>query len=181
MQTITLVSGNANKVAEWQNQLPSSITLLSQDIDLPEIQSDDSVEIITDKVKKAFEHVGSAVVVEDVSLSLPRLNGLPGPFIKFWLKPCSDGSIPLHKIIQANEKVIATCTIGFYDGNELVIAEGIVNGTIVSPRGNLGFGFDILFKPDGYSLAYAEMDITQKNKISHRALAIQDLVQKITK
>ena len=179
MQTITLVSGNKGKIAEWQSQVPDTIQLLSRDIDLTEIQSIDPIEIITDKVKRAYEQLGSPVVVEDVSFSLPRLGGLPGPFIKFWLKPSGDGVAPLHQIIRDGEAAIVTCTIGFYDGTTLLITSGTVHGSITEQRGSHGFGFDSLFLPDGLMTTYAEMDIGEKNKISHRSLAIADFIQKL--
>ena len=179
MQTITLVSGNKDKIAEWQNQLPDTIQLLSRDIGLAEIQSIDPVEIITDKVKRAYEQLGSPVVVEDVSFSLPRLGGLPGPFIKFWLKPNGDGVAPLHQIIRDGEAATVTCTIGFYDGTALLIASGTVNGSITTPRGSHGFGFDSFFLPNDLTTTYAEMDVVEKNKMSHRSLAIADFVQKL--
>ena len=56
--------------------------------------------------------------------------------------------------------------------------EGIVNGTIiVEKRGEMGFGYDPIFVPNGYDTTFAEMDLSEKNKISHRALAVGKLVE----
>jgi XTP/dITP diphosphohydrolase len=56
--------------------------------------------------------------------------------------------------------------------------EGIVNGTIVEKgSGNMGFGYDPIFVPDGYNISFAEMPLDEKNKISHRGLATQKLVE----
>ena len=63
------------------------------------------------------------------------------------------------------------------DGNKYQF-EGIVNGKIIKDkRGNGGFGYDPVFIPDGYNITFAEMQADVKNKISHRGLAIQKLVE----
>jgi len=60
--------------------------------------------------------------------------------------------------------------------------EGIVNGTIRNERsGTEGFGYDPIFQPDGYEKTFAEMSLTEKNKISHRALAMADLLDFLKK
>ena len=75
-----------HKLQEWQAFMPADITLSSVDLDLEEIQSDDPLEIMTDKVKRAYDEVQKPVVVEDVSAGLVKFDGLPGPFIKFFMK-----------------------------------------------------------------------------------------------
>ena len=60
--------------------------------------------------------------------------------------------------------------------------EGIINGEILlSKKGENGFGYDPIFKPDGYQKSFAELSIDVKNKISHRALAINKLIDFIKK
>ena len=91
--SVFLVTGNAGKLAEWHRLLPPNTTIESVDVDLPEIQSMDPEEIVADKAKRAFAVVGKPVVVEDVSAGLEALNGLPGPFIKFFLKRMGDDAL----------------------------------------------------------------------------------------
>jgi len=56
--------------------------------------------------------------------------------------------------------------------------EGIVKGVITKiPSGTKGFGYDPVFRPDGYKVTFAEMDLSLKNKISHRAKAVRELVE----
>lgn len=87
MKQILLVTGNQHKLKEWQNLCDGhGINLDSIDLDLEEIQSDDPEAIVADKVKRAYELVGKPVIVEDVAAGLDKLDGLPGPFIKFFLK-----------------------------------------------------------------------------------------------
>ena len=180
MREILLVTGNANKLREWQRQMPDDIVLSSIDIDLPEIQSDDSEEIVADKARRAYEAAGKPVVVEDVSASLAHLNGLPGPFIKFFMKRL--GRDALYQLAaHEGEAALVSCVVAYYDGEELLIVRGDVAGTVVSPRGDGGFGFDVTFVPDGHDKTYAEMSDEEKDTVSHRRKAIRAFVEAIKK
>jgi non-canonical purine NTP pyrophosphatase (RdgB/HAM1 family) len=60
--------------------------------------------------------------------------------------------------------------------------EGSINGTILkNERGNFGFGYDSIFQPDGMNKSFAEISLDEKNKISHRAIAIQKLKEYLQK
>lgn len=178
MTTIYLVTGNPNKLKEWQQIVPGDIEMDIVDVDLTEIQSDDSQAIVEDKARRAYEAVGKPVVVEDVSAGLEKLGGLPGPFIKFFLKRL--GNDALYQLAgREGERAVISCSIAYYDGTEMVVVRGDVPGTIVAPRGDDGFGFDITFVPDGETKTYAEMDEATKNSLSHRQKAIRLLVEKL--
>lgn len=176
MSEILLITGNQHKLAEWQRSMPDGVVLNSIDLDLPELQSDDPLEIVIDKAKRAYEAIGQPVIVEDVSAGLVELKGLPGPFIKFFMKKL--GQDALYQL--ANRKdgaaAVVSCAAVYYDGKECVAVSGDVKGTIVSPRGDSTFGFDVTFVPNGYEQTYAEIDAELKNKISHRAVAIDRLL-----
>ena len=174
---ITLVTGNVNKLKEWQAIMPSHIELDSVDVDLTEIQSGDPEVIVADKLRRAYEHVGLPVIVEDVDAGLDKLNGLPGPFIKFFNEKL--GKDALYKLAGSEgERATVACTAGYYNGTEMIIVRGEVRGTVVAPRGD-SFGFDIVFVPEGETLTYAEMSKEKKNSLSHRQKAIRMLVEKI--
>ncbi len=175
---IFLVTGNANKLEEWRRQLPADIEIDSVDVDLAEIQSIDPEEIMADKAKRAFEATGKPVVVEDVSAGLDKLGGLPGPFIKFFIKQL--GNDVLFTLAgEENEPAIVSCSIAYYDGTELLTVRGDVKGFVVKSRGDNGFGFDKTFVPEGQSLTYAEMPASQKDTVSHRSIAINLLIEKL--
>lgn len=71
----------------------------------------------------------------------------------------------------------AMCTFGYTTGpgEKIMLFQGKCPGKVVSPRGPTHFGWDPCFQPDGFNETFAEMDSTIKNKISHRALALQNL------
>ena len=179
MKHIYLVTGNPNKLKEWQQILPDGIDMQITDLDLTEIQSDDPKEIITDKARRAYDTIGKPVVVEDVEAGLEKLNGLPGPFIKFFIKKLG-GDVLFQLAGKEGEKATVSCSVAYYDGRTMITVRGDVSGTVVAPRGDSGFGFDVTFVPDGETQTYAEMDSKKKNALSHRFKAIKLLVDKLS-
>ena len=173
---LTLITGNLHKLEEWQRQLPKHITLHHTAIDLDEIQSLDSTEVIRHKLQQAYKIVNKTVVVEDVSGGLDKLNGLPGPFVKFFVERM--GKDALYQIGGEGAGMTVTCTIGYYDGEHEIITEGTLHGTTTAARGD-AFGFDVSFVPDGQSKTYSEMTAAEKDAVSHRHLAITKLVAEL--
>ena len=174
---ITLVTGNANKLEEWQQLTAGKATLDSIDLDIEELQSDDPLAIVTDKVKKAFKAVGKPVIVEDVSAALEKHGGLPGPFIKYYMK--NIGKDALYQLAGGEgEHATVSCSAAYYDGTSLITVRGVVHGTVVAPRGD-AYGFNITFVPEGETETFAEMSSEKKNTMSHRALAVQLLLEKL--
>ncbi len=176
MKHILFVTGNVNKLREWQALMPADIELESFDIDLPELQSDDPAVIVADKAKRAYEAAGRPVVVEDVSAQLEKLNGLPGPFIKFFIKRL--GTDALYQLAgEEGARATISCSVAYYDGEKLISVQGDVPGTVVAQRGETGFGFDGTFVPDGHDKTFAEMGPEEKNLVSHRQKAIRLFIE----
>ncbi|CAL8143795.1 unnamed protein product [Orchesella dallaii] len=173
---IVFVTGNKDKLREVTQILgegfPFKIT--NQDIDLPEYQGEpDQVSRL--KCQSAYEMIKRPVIVEDTCLCFNALGGLPGPYIKWFLKKI--GSEGLFKMLQGfdDHSAVALASFAYCDGNvdEIKIFKGMTTGTIVKPRGSQGFGWDVCFQPDGYDKTYAEMSSDDKNEISHRKRAVE--------
>ncbi len=175
---ITLVTGNKHKLLEWKRLLPKSVKITNTDIDLDEIQSLDLEAIIMAKAKSAYEVIKSPVVVEDIAVSIDSLNGLPGPFIKFFVKQLGNDCL-VRLAGREGEPTTVTCMVAYYDGKNSIIAEGVVNGVAVKPRGPNGFGFDFGFMPNGSKKTYAEMTADEKDAVSHRSKAIKSLFERL--
>lgn len=176
MTGVVFVTGNPNKLSEASAILPWPVT--STKLDLTEIQSLDIKKIVNHKLQEAFKRIGSPVMVDDVSAELESLNGLPGPFIKFFEQKLGpDALYKLSKIKNEQAKII--CCLGYYDGHKTIIVKGILHGNIVAPRGDNGWGFDKVIVPDGHKRTMAEMSADEKNKLSHRYLALIKLSQKL--
>jgi non-canonical purine NTP pyrophosphatase (RdgB/HAM1 family) len=178
MNKITIVTGNPGKVAELQAIVLGKLDFVMQDLDIDEIQSLDLEKIVKDKAFRAYSMLKAPVIVDDVSAGLASLNGLPGPFIKFFNKQL--GPEALYKLANySKDNVTVTCMAAYYDGKKFIIGTGVISGTIVAPRGINGFGFDSVIVPNGQVQTMAEMSEDQKNTISHRALAFKSLLSQL--
>jgi XTP/dITP diphosphohydrolase len=122
-------------------------------------------------------------ISDDTGLEVEALDGAPGVYsARYAGEGCSfaDNVNKLLKAMdgQTNRKARFRTVICFIENGEKHYFEGIVNGTIVEKgSGNMGFGYDPIFVPDGYNISFAEMPLDEKNKISHRGLATQKLVE----
>lgn len=172
----TIVTGNLGKIAEFKRLLPASIAFDHEAIDLPEIQTLDVHAIIDAKARAAYAELRRPVVVEDVTAGLDNLGGLPGPFIKFFEQQL--GFDALYQL-RGETPATVTCTIGYFDGQNLITAHAVVRGMAVAERGTAGFGFDRCFQPSGQPKTYGEMTVVEKDAVSHRSLAIRDLLEQL--
>ena len=171
LSDIVIVTTSPDKLAEINEILGTNHKVSS--LDIPEIQSLDLDEVINHKAKEAYKKIKKPVLVEDVSFEIGALNGLPGTFIKFFLKTLgTEGTVALIKGKNTNTKVTTAAAI--YDGQNLKVFKGTIYGTL-SPkdRGKYGFGFDKVFIPKGYKNTLAQMPPSLKNKISHRAKVLR--------
>jgi len=163
---ITFITGNKHKFKEAKEILPN---LIQQSIDLIEIQEVDSHKIIEAKLLEAYKINKSAYIVEDTSLFFDCFGSLPGPLIKWFLKDM--GNNGLYRLVKMynNNKAKAVVWIGYINNQgEIQYFNSSIEGSIVKPVGENGFGWDQIFKPDGYNKTFAEMSFEEKNKISMR-------------
>ena len=178
MKSLTLVTGNKNKLREFEEILNTPLS--SFDFDLPEIQSP-SVEVVAlTKAKEAYTILKKPVIVEDTGFELDAWKGLPGAFLKFFEQAFYKDHLIKLLAGETNRKGAAVCAIGYCDRNISFTVLGKVHGSITEePRGECGFGFDYSFVPDGYTKTFAEMTSEEKNKISHRKRAIESLQKEL--
>ncbi|CAB4411868.1 unnamed protein product [Rhizophagus irregularis] len=173
---LVFVTGNKKKLEEVQAILGPSINLVNYKLDLTEIQGT-AQEISADKCRRASVELNGPVITEDTCLCFNALEGLPGPYIKWFLdKLGHDG---LYKILAGFEdkSAYAICTFAYSSGPdaEPILFEGRTDGKIVPARGPKNFGWDPIFQPDGFDQTYDEMPKSVKNTISHRYKALEKL------
>lgn len=163
------ITGSKEKFEEVKTIIPEIEQI---NIDLPEIQEIDAKKVITAKLEHAFNHEEGEFIVEDISLYLDSLNGLPGPLIKWFMKTIgNEGLVSIANKLN-NTGVTAKTLIGYAKNkNTIHFFEGEIKGTIVSPRGTMGFGWDPIFQPEGLEKTFAEMTKEEKNSISMRKMA----------
>lgn len=173
LSDLTVVTFNKNKLAEINSILGTNHQVST--LDVPEIQSLDLEEVLIAKAKAAYQKIGKPVLVEDISLEIKELKGLPGTFVKFFLHTLgTEGTVAL--LGKKKSDTIVTNGTAIYDGKIIKIFKGSITGTLSKKnRGTNGFGFDKVFIPSGYKVTYAQMPTELKNKISHRAKALRKL------
>ncbi|CAH8864549.1 unnamed protein product [Trichobilharzia szidati] len=174
-RSLTFVTGNPKKLSEFLKIVGEEYAekIKTVALDLPEIQG--SIEEVSkEKCLSAYSQVGGPVLVEDTALCFNAMNGMPGPFVKWFLK--STGPEGLYRMLTGfnDFRAEAVCTFAYCNSLETPVElfTGITSGHIVSPRGPRDFGWDCIFQPDGYTETYAELDKATKNSISHRYKAL---------
>ncbi|KAI0787065.1 Maf/Ham1 [Irpex lacteus] len=167
---LVFVTGNRMKLQEVRYILSANtdIDLTSQDLDVPEIQGSIE-EVATEKCRKAAEILQGPCITEDTALCFEGLNGLPGPYIKHFMKKLGlDG---LNTLLEGfpTKNATAVCTFAYSTGpgTEPILFEGRVEGRIVPPRGAEVFGWNPIFEE-------ATTGKTEE-KISHRYRALEKL------
>jgi len=178
---LTFVTGNKGKLREvtriLQEDTNFDFEVVSSDIDLPELQGTPT-DISIAKCLVAQQQISGPVFIEDVCLCYNALGGMPGPYIKWFMKGC--GLQGLYQILSAFEdkSAYALCVLSFSPGpgQPIEIFTGRVDGKIVPPSGTQGFGWDPVFQPDeSNGRTFAEMSDAEKDTISHRRRAVEQL------
>jgi inosine triphosphate pyrophosphatase len=177
---ILFVTGNKDKLREAKSMVPE---IEGCEIDLPEIQEMETKKIIRAKLEEAMKQKpGVELMVEDQSMIIDGMNGLPGPFIKWFIN--SLGLEGIYKLAakMGNQNAGAKTTIGYVDSKgDIRFFEATIKGKIVSPRGEIGWGWDFIFQPEGYDKTFAQMTMKQKNELSMRRLALEKLKEYLKK
>lgn len=183
---LVFATNNPHKLKEVQYLLGNQFNLLSlQDINMVEEIPEDYDTLEENASQKAWHIYNKTKLncfADDTGLEVDALNGRPGVFSARYAgdgKNPKDNITKLLKELQGVNKRNArfrTVISLIIDGTEYSF-EGIVNGVIdETERGVDGFGYDPIFQPNGFALTFAEMDLSQKNLISHRAIAVNQLV-----
>lgn len=174
MKKILFITGNPNKLREARLIIPE---LEGCEIDLPEIQELDTKKIIELKLHEAIKQKPTTeLIVEDQSLTIDGMNGLPGPFIKWFDKSLKMEGLYKLALKMGNQSTEAKTTIGYCDKKgRIKFFEATIKGKIVSPRGSIGWGWDYVFQPEGHKKTFAQMTMEQKNELSMRMMALKKL------
>ncbi|XP_076319105.1 inosine triphosphate pyrophosphatase [Tachypleus tridentatus] len=177
-RSIVFVTGNLKKLEEVTAILGEKFPfkIESKAIDLPEYQGEPD-EISVAKAKAAADILQCPVIVEDTCLCFNALGGMPGPYVKWFLK--NIGPEGLHRLLEgwSDKSAYALCTFAFSEGqgHEVKLFRGKTDGVIVAPRDPRTFGWDPCFQPLGHIQTYAEMTSELKNSLSHRYKALAAL------
>lgn len=191
-EKLVLASHNAGKLQEIRLLLaPFPVAVISaKELGLPVPEETESTFAGNARLKAlaAANATGLPALADDSGLEVEALRGAPGVLTADWAETPEgrDFAMAMTKVWERLEtmkaafprraKFCSTLALAWPDGHVEVFA-GQVAGQIVWPmRGEVGHGYDPIFRPEGYNQTFGEMDPMQKNAISHRAVAFKKLV-----
>ena len=185
MKTLVFATNNLHKLEEVRDILGGSFRIAS----LKEIGCTDDIPETADtlegnalqKARYVKDKFGYDCFADDTGLEVEALGGAPGVFSARYAGLGHDSEANMRKLLKELEgktnrqAQFRTVVALILEGREYTF-EGIVRGTILTERrGTAGFGYDPVFVPEGYAETFAEMGSEEKNRISHRARAVQKL------
>jgi XTP/dITP diphosphohydrolase len=183
---LVFATNNSHKLRELQQILGNHFELKSLlDIgcfeDIPE-ESPTIEENSLDKAVYVFEKYRKNCFADDTGLEIEALDGRPGVISARYAGEEKDMSKNIGKVLlelkdKSNRKARFKTVISLILDGKRYQFEGLVYGKIIDDkRGDGGFGYDPVFMPDGYDITFAQMAADEKNRISHRGIAVQKLV-----
>ena len=189
---IVIATHNQDKLKEIQREIDGfkwEVVSLSAFPEILEIVEDGKtlVENALIKAREVFEKTGLPTISDDTGLEVDALDGAPGVYTaRYAGEDCSyEDNVnkmlkDMHKVPMPNRTAIFKTVMVFKDENEELIVEGVVKGIISrETRGEDGFGYDPIFYVPENNKTFAEMTMSEKNKISHRGNAIRNLINEL--
>ncbi len=184
---IVFATNNPHKLKEIKALMPVGIELLSlsdigcyDEIEETEATLEGNARLKADYVTKKY---GYSCFSDDTGLEVEALNGAPGVYsARYAGKKASfeNNMDKLLKMMKDKENRLAQfrTVIALNINNDQYLFEGICEGQILKVKqGSSGFGYDPIFQPKGFDKSFAEMELNEKGKISHRGLAIKKLIE----
>lgn len=188
IKKLVFATNNAHKLDEIRAILGDKIEVLSLkdincDADIPETA--DTLEgNAALKAEYIYKNYGLDCFADDTGLEVEALGGAPGVYsARYAGGDGHDSEANMRKLLkeldgEQNRKAQFRTAICLIEQGEEHMFEGIVKGSIIEQkRGASGFGYDPVFMPEGYEETFAEMGNAEKNKISHRARAVEKLCE----
>lgn len=183
---IVFATNNAHKLEEIREIMGDSWQVLSlSDIDCHDDIPETADTLEGNAIQKAMfvkEHYGYDCFADDTGLLVDALDGAPGVYSARYAGPGHDSAANMALLLRNmrgkdNRKARFSTVIALIEGSCLKTFEGSVSGEIIEEAaGTEGFGYDPVFRPDGYDVTFAQMSAEEKNAISHRGRAVARLI-----
>jgi XTP/dITP diphosphohydrolase len=192
--TILLASRNRKKLEELRRilapALPDVEVLGLDDVEAYEEVPESGAtfeENALIKAREGFRRTGRPTVADDSGLTVDALNGMPGVLSARWAGRHGNDQANLELVLDQvadvpDERLGASfaCAVAYVDGAGEIVTDGRMPGRLVrAPRGANGFGYDPIFVPAGHDRTSAELDVEEKDAISHRGQALRKLAQRL--
>ncbi len=184
---LVFATNNSHKLKEIKAMMPDGIELLSlsdigcyDEIEETEATLEGNASLKADHITKKY---GYSCFSDDTGLEVEALNGAPGVYSARYAGEKASYENNVNKLLQEMEGVknrsgrfrtVIALNIDYYQ----YLFEGICEGIILEKQqGTAGFGYDPIFQPRGFNQSFAEMQMDEKGKISHRGQAIKKLIE----
>ncbi len=175
---VTSNKGKLQEVRDWLlPKLPACSEVAGKALNLEELQTLDLKALVRSKSQQAASQIVAPLLVDDTALCFDTWNGLPGPFVRFFIDRLTPQGLFEALDAGSNCNAKAICVLGYHDGHQIHCFQAQVAGSIVAPRGEGGFGWDALFQPAGSRQTLAEMTAATRHQFSMRARALEQLTQ----
>lgn len=188
---IVFASNNRNKVLEIQRQVPPFIEIVTLDeIGCTEDIEETGVTLEENAVIKAnyvTQHYGLPCFADDTGLEIAALNGEPGVYSARYAGEDKDSEKNMALVLArlqgiSDRKAQFKTVIALNMDGEQYLFTGTVVGEITNEKiGSMGFGYDPIFRPEDQDKTFAEMDMEEKNRMSHRGKAVAQLIDFLQK
>ena len=184
---LVFATNNAHKLEEISSILGDKVEILSLNdinchVDIPETADTLEGNAFL-KAEYIFENYGLDCFADDTGLEIKALDNRPGVYSARYAGPAKEAKDNMEKVLQemqgkTDRQAQFRTVIALILNGEEHCFEGRVSGEILNaPQGKAGFGYDPVFRPDGYKESFAEMAMDEKNKISHRGRAVEKLTE----
>lgn len=188
---LVFASNNKNKIQEIQTLVPNTIQIVSlEEIgcfeDIPETADTIEGNAIL-KANYVTEKYGYDCFADDTGLEVEALNGAPGVYSARYAGEQKDANDNMDKLLfelkdKTNRKANFKTVIALNLKGKQNLFSGIIHGKIIEEKiGTNGFGYDPIFVADGYEKTFAELSMEEKSTISHRGIAVKQLIEYFTK
>ena len=183
---LVFASNNKNKIQEIQALVPNTFQIVSlEDIgcfeDIPETADTIEGNAIL-KANYVTEKYGYDCFADDTGLEVDALNGAPGVYSARYAGEQKDANDNMDKLLselkdKSNRKANFKTVIALNLNGKQNLFTGIINGKIIEEKiGTNGFGYDPIFVADGFDKTFAELSMEEKSTISHRGIAVKELI-----
>lgn len=187
MKKLVFATNNNHKLSEVRAILAPEYEIISLAElncfdDIPETESTLEGNALL-KANYIYKKFGCDCFADDTGLEVEALYGEPGVFSARYAGEANDAKANMQKLLRnlgdnTNRKACFRTVIALIQDGKKQFLEGRIDGHIsFEPQGIAGFGYDPVFIPDGYNQSFAELGTNEKNKISHRALAVKKLAE----
>ena len=184
---LVFASNNKNKIQEIQALVPNTIQIVSlEEIgcfeDIPETADTIEGNAIL-KANYVTEKYGYDCFADDTGLEVEALNGAPGVYSARYAGEQKDANDNMDKLLfklkdKTNRKANFKTVIALNLKGKQNLFSGIIHGKIIEEKiGTNGFGYDPIFVADGYNKTFAELSMEEKSTISHRGIAVKQLIE----